>query len=126
MRRFNCKYPGCPATIDHPGYCTKHQKVRADKEQERHRATIERLNSLDHPGKELYYTAEWRKLRARIIAEHPYCTDCGGSDYLQVDHIVPHRGDPLVFFDPAVLVVRCEECHKRIGMERLRNARRKQ
>lgn len=125
MRLYNCKYPGCPNTIQAPGYCTKHSKVKADKEQERHKATIERLNSLDQPGRQLYYTYEWRKLRAKTIAGHPYCIDCGAGTGLQVDHIVPHRGDPVIFFDPAVLVVRCEQCHKKVSMERLRAARRR-
>lgn len=50
------------------------------------------------------YGRRWAKARKQYISEHPYCTYCiedgnphGRGDV--VDHIEPHRGDPVLFWD---------------------------
>jgi 5-methylcytosine-specific restriction enzyme A len=61
------------------------------------------------------YGADWRKLRAQIIAAHPYCSACGhpGSkdNPLSVDHILQrqHGGSD----DRSNLRVLCSSCNKR-------------
>ena len=34
-------------------------------------------------------TAEWKRARKAMLEAQPYCTVCGGTERLQVDHIIP-------------------------------------
>jgi 5-methylcytosine-specific restriction protein A len=49
------------------------------------------------------YNAEWRRAREDYLRRHPFCVECKKAGRLQparaVDHIVPHRGDPELFWD---------------------------
>lgn len=62
------------------------------------------------------YGRRWAKLRANYLAENPYCVYCEqeGRGYLfgsVVDHIEPHRGDPLLFWDENNLQTLCKQHH---------------
>lgn len=52
----------------------------------------------------------WAKLRAEVIAEHPYCDYCLCDDlrFLQVHHIEPFHLNPAREMDRDNLVVLCE------------------
>ena len=58
------------------------------------------------------YDSEYRELRKAAIAAHPYCADCGSTNDLTADHVVPlsQGGDPH-----GALVVRCRSCNSRRG-----------
>lgn len=58
------------------------------------------------------YDSQYRELRKEAIAAHPYCADCGTTDDLTADHIVPlsQGGDPN-----GALAVRCRSCNSRRG-----------
>ena len=48
----------------------------------------------DHQEPRVPWRRDYRQLRARLIAEHPYCHICGGSfddpgDPAVLDHVVP-------------------------------------
>ena len=62
------------------------------------------------------YGAQWRKARIAFLREHPFCAMCGkalrGADAV-VDHIRPHRGDPVLFWDENNWQALCKECHDR-------------
>ena len=49
------------------------------------------------------YDARWRKARERYLAEHPFCDMCEERGQVEratvVDHKIPHRGDPALFWD---------------------------
>lgn len=81
-----------------------------------------------------YKRARWHKgLRPAQLAREPICRQCkalgrvnDGSltgdgarqtdpkrRRLVVDHIVPHRGDPALFWDPANLQTLCPDHHDR-------------
>lgn len=51
----------------------------------------------------LYYTPRWRKERAQHLAREPYCRMCARArrqtKATTVDHIKPHRGDVILFWD---------------------------
>ena len=63
------------------------------------------------------YDRRWRRRRAAQLAEHPLC-----AMHLKVtgqlvmatvaDHIVPHRGDPVLF--AGSLQSLCASCHNQI------------
>jgi 5-methylcytosine-specific restriction protein A len=65
-----------------------------------------------------YDGARWRRLRQQFITQHPLCiqkdTDTRCTLVAEeVDHIVPHRGDPALFFDWDNLQAMCKVCHSR-------------
>jgi 5-methylcytosine-specific restriction endonuclease McrA len=63
---------------------------------------------------QIYRRAPWRTLRARILADEPYCRLCAQqeriTDATMVDHIIPIEkgGAPL---DPANCQPLCNRCH---------------
>lgn len=61
------------------------------------------------------YTYEWRKARAEFLCAHPVCAmpDCG-QPATTVDHIIPHRGDDVVFWNQANWQPLCTHCHNSV------------
>lgn len=58
-----------------------------------------------------YLTPGWKALRARVLEEEPVCRACHRALATHCDHIRPHRGDPLLFWDRANLQGLCRSCH---------------
>lgn len=87
-----CRTPGCPFLVHGGGYCPGHQ-TKEYQHQDRNRGT----------ATERGYDARWRKYRAAYLAEHPLCVVCLTQGRIEpavvVDHIIPHRGDPVLFWD---------------------------
>jgi 5-methylcytosine-specific restriction protein A len=70
------------------------------------------------PWRKWYSTARWQVLRWSILVrdmftcQRPACRALvGDTSQLVADHIVPHRGDPALFWDPANLQTLCKPCH---------------
>jgi 5-methylcytosine-specific restriction enzyme A len=61
------------------------------------------------------YGSRWRRARKRFLRRHPLCGTCREAGRLQastvVDHIVPHRGDPVLFWDESNWAASCKRCH---------------
>ncbi len=61
------------------------------------------------------YGDRWRKGRLGYLAKHPLCVAhlAGGKTEAAtvVDHIVPHGGDMLLFWDSANWQALCKFCH---------------
>lgn len=62
-------------------------------------------------NKKLYFTSEWKALRARHLNSYPFCFICGAVTDLHVDHIKAHRGDMKLFLDPSNLRTLCLKHH---------------
>ena len=66
-----------------------------------------------------YSCAAWRKLRARILGQHPLCVEClrlgRVTPGLVVDHIIPYRTRPDLGLIASNLRALCAACHNRIG-----------
>ena len=49
------------------------------------------------------YGAEWQSVAKAYRVQHPYCVGCAAIGRREpatcVDHIIPHRGDQLLFWD---------------------------
>jgi len=49
------------------------------------------------------YGRRWGKARKEHLEQYPFCTMCendGRMHYgIVVDHVIPHRGDPVLFWD---------------------------
>lgn len=99
-----CSYPSCPQ-LTHSRYCAEHAKIA-----ERNYRKYERDPEIDKR-----YGREWRKVRARYVAEHPLCEQCQKDGRLtptqEVHHILPleHGGT----HDEANLRALCKPCHSR-------------
>ena len=73
----------------------------------------------------MYETTEWRKAREFAIQRDGWvCRKCGKpclpghpTRGPQVDHIIPHRGDPRKFHDLGNLQLLCARCHSRKTLE---------
>lgn len=61
------------------------------------------------------YNSKWQKARARYLKVHPLCVHCAREERLVkatvVDHITPHRGDPVLFWDESNWQPLCKPCH---------------
>lgn len=96
-----CKHPGCPMlTADL--YCEFHN----------------RLHFNDRPSSsERGYGSRWRKASKYYLQKNPLCKQCEREGNLTraevVDHIIPHRGDKVLFWDESNWQALCKRCHDR-------------
>nr|WP_094247944.1 HNH endonuclease signature motif containing protein [Paenibacillus sp. RUD330] len=98
-----CNKPGC-AVLVASGYCPAHEKQRRA-QKERHRGT----------AAERGYDARWRAYRALFLQEYPLCKHCLKDEAYTpaevVDHIKPHKGDLVLFWDPKNHQPLCKRHH---------------
>lgn len=103
-----CAHPGCAALVPRgQKYCDEHRAL--------------------HPGvprssSKRGYTSAWQKARQEYLNGHPLCVECAKRGVLTkatvVDHIHPHRGDPVLFWDRDNWQPLCKPCHdKKTGDE---------
>jgi len=82
-----CKHTGCPKLTD-GNYCKEHEAI--------HRGEGASAASRG-------YNSRWRVARSRYLKAHPLCVRCKEESKLTkatvVDHVKPHRGDPILFWD---------------------------
>ena len=101
-----CKHPGCPALVPYgTSYCEKHKiEHRSDRASAAERG----------------YGSAWQKARKRFLQMHPLCVRCmEEGKYVKatvVDHVKPHRGDPMLFWDEGNWQPLCKPCHDRKTM----------
>lgn len=73
------------------------------------------MSSGCHAYSYLYRTKQWKDLRAAHLAANPLCVWCreeGRTTGATVcDHILAHRGDAALFFDPRNLQSLCKPHH---------------
>lgn len=98
-----CNKVGC-RNLTTERYCEEH-KVETHKAYDRYRGS----------AAERGYNSRWRRYRAQYIREHPLCCECEQAGIVTptfaVDHIIPHRGDPELFWDPANHQPLCKRHH---------------
>ena len=101
--RVPCQHPGCPELVE-PGkrYCEKHKAMHP-----------EAVRSARKAG----YSKQWEKASKRYLQSHPLCARCMAKDppvYRKAevtDHIIPHRGDPKLFWNESNWQPLCKRCH---------------
>jgi 5-methylcytosine-specific restriction enzyme A len=89
-------------------------------------ATEARRNAQSWRG--WYKTARWQKLRLAVLVRDLWtCRRCGlvasGKGQAIADHVRPHRGDPVLFWDAGNLQCLCKPCHD--GAKAREEARRR-
>jgi 5-methylcytosine-specific restriction endonuclease McrA len=73
-----CRYPGCGVLIKgSAGYCQQHRSVVRQRQDESRPSASTRG-----------YDSDWRRRRARYLAEHPDCARCSEPATV-VDHVLP-------------------------------------
>lgn len=105
-----CAAPGCGALVDRgAARCPKHQ-VTYDKAGEVARGSSHSRG----------YDSRWAAARLSFLRDHPLCAECERQGRVTagrvVDHIVPHMGDPKLFWDRANWQTLCDytspfNCH---------------
>ena len=104
-----CAKPGCPAlAITGERYCEKHLQSEKKRQQE---LAKKRKTSCKRG-----YGRAWQKYRLGFLAKHPLCMRCceiKGRIVLAtvVDHIQPHKGDMVSFWDKTNHQGLCKRCH---------------
>ena len=87
MKR-TCQQPGCRGLVE-GGTCS----VCGPRKQEQYRG-----NSAERG-----YDRRWRNARIEFLSQHPLCIVCEATGKIEaatvIDHIRPHRGDPVLFWD---------------------------
>jgi len=102
-----CSYPGCPILVAADcSRCGRHQT------QERNEAESWR-GSANSRG----YGSRWRAARKRFLELNPLCVMCHRMGRLTaatiVDHMIPHQGDPGLFWKESNWQALCRRCHSR-------------
>ena len=96
-----CGHPGCPRLVPRgKKYCGEHAAQHPEK---------------SRPASERGYGSAWRRARRRYLEAHPLCVECMKEERYtratDVDHIVPHRGDPALFWDEGNWQALCHRHH---------------
>lgn len=99
-----CIYVGCRELVDKPGLCVTHKKLKQKT------CDIIRGSSASRG-----YGYRWRQARAAYLSEHPLCCLCSKQGLVSaanvVDHIIPHKGDKIYFWDQDNWQSLCAPCH---------------
>ena len=103
MPDLPCSQPGCPNLVPKgQKYCDLHRPQHP-----------EETRSAASRG----YGKAWQRESRRFLQTHPLCVMCAAQGrYIKatvVDHIQPHRGDPVLFWDRANWQALCKPCHDR-------------
>ena len=64
-------------------------------------------------------SSRWPALRKKFLKDNPFCRACGGTDKLEVHHIMPVHMDWTKELDETNLITLCDSpkriCHLRVG-----------
>jgi len=101
-----CGRPGCPE-LTRDGWCDKHRPPKRVRDDNRPSAA------------KRGYGRRWREASKAFLRQHPLCEceECRRLGRIRpaevVDHIIPHRGDPKLFWDPNNWQALSKRCHDR-------------
>lgn len=72
------------------------------------------MRSEQRPWRNWYKLARWERRRQALFAEQPLCVMCLEREEITeadtADHIIPHRGDPDLFWHGELQPL-CASCH---------------
>lgn len=92
------------------------------------RSEAKRAADRRRPGRHARgYTNEWARASRAFLDEHPLCGRCLArgrrAASVVTDHRIPHRGDPVRFWDRSNWQALCKRCHDRKTATEDRGAR---
>jgi 5-methylcytosine-specific restriction protein A len=102
-----CTYAGCSALVrDGSGRCAQH-KHSEKKQHDQSRGTAH----------ERGYSVAWQRARLGFLRSHPLCAKHEADGHVVmatvVDHIMPHKGDKVLFWQHDNWQPLCKPCHDR-------------
>lgn len=102
-----CKKQGCPNLTNHPrGYCPEHLSLK-HREEDKNRL----------PSHKRGYDRRWRKERRDYLKANSLCVECLKEERVTaatvVDHIIPAKGNPELFWDRDNWQSLCKPHHDR-------------
>lgn len=104
-RHSTCNYPRCDNRTPE-AYCKEHRK-------EKDAAYDARRDTSNQRG----YGSRWQKARAAYLRRHPLCAECKRQGLTVaatvVDHIIPHRGNKVRFWNSDNWQSLCASCHNK-------------
>ena len=95
-----CRHAGCHELTTSGGYCPIHAAAHTPAARAAPRPSAHSRG----------YDARWQRASRDFRATHPSCARCDRLADV-VDHIVPHRGDPALFWNAANWQSLCKACH---------------
>lgn len=81
------------------------------------------------PWRKWYSLARWKRLRIEVFIRDHFTCQCGcgrlegNTSKLVADHTKPHRGDPVLFWDPGNVQTLLKPCHDRLKQAEEHRAR---
>ncbi|TAH55192.1 MAG: HNH endonuclease [Treponema sp.] len=100
-----CNHAGCSALIEmSERFCGSHKG-----DEKRDHVWVRKASAAWH---HLYKTSRWKKISSSFLVDNPVCEECGAPSDV-CDHIIPHRGDEDLFWDPINRQALCKPCHDR-------------
>lgn len=57
------------------------------------------------------YSADWERESKRFLRSHPICAICRRAPATCVDHIEPHKGNPVMFWARSNWQPACRSCN---------------
>lgn len=97
-----CAWPGCRQLLRGERFCQRHLK--------RHRRDTDRQRSGSATRK--LYDHRWRAASKQFLEANPFCAWCPRPSTV-VDHRIPHRGNPALFWDTGNWQQLCTRCHNK-------------
>ena len=81
------------------------------------KATAQRAPDTRTSASNRGYDARWRAARASYLQANPLCAECARYGCTEaatvVDHITPHKGNDVLFWDDRNWQALCARCHNR-------------
>lgn len=104
-----CASPGCGARV--PLRQTRCEPCAAKNKRQRWQESDRRRPNSNARG----YTYRWRKVRKNYLMRHPLCAECERQGRITaatvVDHIIPHKNDPVRMWSESNFQALCASCH---------------
>lgn len=110
--RKPCAHPGCKEWATHGSYCEYHYRQWQEQQAEKRKAFSAGKDAERPNSNARGYNSKWKTARKFYLIKHPICVVCG-RPATEVDHIIPHKGDPKLFWDSTNWQSLCHECHSR-------------
>lgn len=108
MKTTVCHKNGCYETaVEGHRFCSSHLYLEQEQEARRRNAAMRKKSSAWHG---LYNSVRWRNMSRDFLKKYPFCAVCGAPARI-ADHIQPHRGDELLFWDELNLQPLCWKHH---------------
>ena len=117
MPSYRCAHPTCTAFVPRRGEgCPRHQTEAKRARGERHRYYDQHRRNPE--AKAFYNSAEWQRVRLKVLTAEPVCSRCGAAWADTVHHVKPlAECSPAERVDPKNLQPVCAPCHGEIERE---------